>query len=115
MGVSSGRGSTNTSSVSICAAIQKCNYLGVGNPRTLQVEQTWRRKSNHPEYVFLVLFPSQLSGNIWTIRGRPDLVSMILQPSVEQSMLGVIYQDSNNNIHVNIKQCPRNELVEHDG
>ena len=75
----------------------------------LKSADTLNRKFNHPEYVLLM--PSKLRGNIWTIHGRTDLVNRISHPSVEQALLGVIYQEANNNIHVAMEQCPRNELI----
>ena len=42
------------------------------------------------------------------------MLNRIVRPFVEQVPLGIICLETSNNIHVNMAQCPRNELVEHE-
>lgn len=107
----SGKGATSAPAVSIFAPIHKRNDLEDEKPMKIQREETLSRKSNRPEYVLLM--PSQLRGNIWTVHGRPDMINRIAHPSVEQAILGIIYQENTNNTHVDMEQCPRNEVISH--
>ena len=74
--------------------------------------QTSSRKFGLPEYV--LQRPSQLRGDIWAVRRRPCGVNNLARASVEQALLCIVSQDTNNNRHVNIARCPRIELVKYE-
>ena len=75
----------------------------------LQRERALRMKFAHSQYV--MVRHSQLRCDIWKRPGRPDILNRLARQTMENSSGCLVYPETRQNIHVDIGNCLRNELL----